>query len=139
MTGVQTCALPICKLYWKWLDTKYPVAASFPSSRMRNDRKVISFLHKLKNKVSYELYDLGYKLGLLKSSVNRNHMNPYQYWYETNEHLRNFICDYFDENIHIVGDYPELYKEACTMYNSNNAINKLMAISLLATVKTYIK
>lgn len=127
------------KLYWKWLDTKYPVAASFPSSRMRNDRKVISFLHKLKNKVSYELYDLGYKLGLLKSSVNRNHMNPYQYWYETNEHLRNFICDYFDENIHIVGDYPELYKEACTMYNSNNAINKLMAISLLATVKTYIK
>lgn len=127
------------KLYWKWLDTKYPVAASFPSSRMRNDWKAISFFHRLENKASYELYGLGYKLGLFKSSVNRNHMNPYQYWYETNDHLRNFICNYYNKEHYLICDYPELSKEVSILYNSNNAINKLMVISLLAIVKTYIK
>ena len=65
-------------------------------------------------------------------------MNPYQFWYETNPRLRNFIETYFVENIELVNNYPQLQIETRKLFSQGNAFEKLMAISMLATVKSYL-
>lgn len=81
-------------------------------------------------------YPFLHRLGLRDSSVSRNHMNPYDYWYETNSETRNFIDNFFANHLYLLDNFPEI-KTACKKVFSGNAFDKLLAISLLATIKAY--
>ncbi len=88
-------------LYFKWIERKYPLAFSLPSSRKRKKnmpvvlkisyRNLISALHFCQNK----LIDSG----IIAQKVSSNHMNPFEFWYQTNNEIMKFIDEYYEESI----------------------------------------
>lgn len=130
------------RLYWAWIDKKYPEAGKIPSTRDRCDKAQtwndMLQLHwrGIKSRGRNMFYPFLHRLGLRDSSVSRNHMNPYDYWYETNSETRNFIDNFFANHLYLLDNFPEI-KTACKKVFSGNAFDKLLAISLLATIKAY--
>ena len=90
-------------------------------------------VHKTKKKTR----SICYRLGLVHESVSRNEMNPYQYWYDTNEDLRRFIDNCYHENKHVLDGKSQLASECKAMFDSQSAFDKLMSISLLETIRVY--
>ena len=125
------------RLYWAWIDRKYPAAGKFMSTRNRAEQNI-----SLRDNVVLHLRGIQARFKRIREYLFRtnscNHMNPYQFWYETNPRLRNFIETYFVENIELVNNYPQLQIETRKLFSQGNAFEKLMAISMLATVKSYL-
>ena len=74
-------------------------------------------------------------MGLKKRNLNNN-MNPLGYYLSTNPNLVNFYNKYFDDNLDLVID-KELRKDILEIKNSNNAVEKIQAISLLSALKLF--
>lgn len=131
------------RLYWSWIDRKYPAFGKIPSSRKRqyrgmgweNAAKLYS--GKLVFKAKRRVRSICYQLGLTSQSISANDMNPHQYWYDTNERLRKFIADYYQENHFLVAGQGQLEAECKTMFESSSAFDKLLCISLLETLNVY--
>ena len=123
------------KLYWAWIDGKYPEAGKIPSTRMRN------FTHaRLKNRVKRGfriVKQFGKRLGLVNSISDVNEMNPYDYWYETNAELRSFVNNYFHANIALAKHYCEVQKDIEKLFTEGNARDKLIALTVLGVLKKY--
>lgn len=131
------------KLYWRWVDAKYPDAGAIPSTRKRfyklETAKDYLDAHwaGLRTRIGGIINPLLFKLSIRNSATSRNHMNPYDFWYETNPTTHSFINNYYKENLHLLDAYPEINDSVEKLMRSN-AFDKLLAISLLATVKVYI-
>lgn len=126
------------RLYWYWIDHKYPEAGKLRSSRVRPMGKIKDLLYRGKNKGTRLSIDMLHRFHLVHSSVSANNMNPHNFWFDTKAELRTFVDDYYKENLDRLTDYPQLQKEARQMFNSQMALDKLMGLSLLAAVKQYI-
>ena len=131
------------KLYWNWIDQKYPEYSNIPSSRLRRydgmscRNKILMYSNRVKGKLKRDGYHVAKIIGLSKTGTSPDNMNPHTYWYDTNLKMRSFIHQYFDEHICLLDAIPEVKEEAVLMFNSKSALDKLMAISLLATIKQY--
>jgi asparagine synthase (glutamine-hydrolysing) len=64
-------------------------------------------------------------------------MNPFQYWYDTDERLRNFVATYWQENHHLLNGHEELEAECRTLFYSHSAFDKLLVVSLVHTLHVY--
>jgi asparagine synthase (glutamine-hydrolysing) len=125
-------------IYLKWLLSKYPEAANYKWEKInrRPSVKQISINYKgrqmpLKSATSAALHKLGLKLS---PRSTKNHMNPLEYWYNTNNDLRTFQNTYFKENIdHIIDG--NLKSDCQNLYNSGNAIEKNQVLTLLSAIK----
>ena len=129
------------RLYWLWVEKKYPEVAKIKSNRLNtasSTAKIKSYLTRIINRLEREKYKIGYKLGIYKYQTCPNNMNPFTYWYETNEEILKFISDYYNNHINLVQNFEVLQKEIETLYNSPIALDKLIAISLLSTISVYI-
>ncbi len=119
------------KLYWAWLDAKYPAAAKVPSTRPRPEAPSARRLRQMKKKLCR-------KLRLLADpQASPNHMNPTDYWYKTKPELRRFIDSYYRENRPLLDGYPETAERVDRMYASPKSVDKLLSINVLAVVKRY--
>ncbi|WP_343486615.1 asparagine synthase-related protein [Allomuricauda sp. d1] len=125
-------------IYLKWLLSKYPEAANYKWEKINRkpSTKQVSINYKgrqmpLRNATSAVLHKLG-----LKSSARstKNHMNPLEYWYNTNNDLRTFQDTYFKVNIERITD-RELKSDCQNLYNSGNAIEKNQVLTLLSAIK----
>lgn len=129
------------KLYWAWIDKKYPNAGKIPSTRKRQNvglnEKFKSLPGRIVKKIQRESLKILSKLHIVKHAFSRNDMNPFEYWYDTDSNLRNFISEYYDMNIPKLNDYAETKKYVEEMYFSKNIMDKMMALSVIATVKVY--
>lgn len=128
------------RLYWHWIDKKYPIAGRIPSSRVRDVNifdKCTFFIKRCYSKSKRISLPFLYKIGLSKSLTTRNNMNPHTYWIETNSGLRNFIDNQYSSNKHLISDFPLLCTETEKMIQSSRGLDNLMAISMLATVKRF--
>lgn len=131
------------RLYWAWIDKKYPEAGKIPSTRKRfykmTTREDMLRIHweGLKERSRHLFSPILYMFGLKRSSVSSNHMNPYDYWYQTNPKTHAFIDNYYADNVHLVDAYPKIRKSVEKLMGGT-AFEKLLAVSLLATVKIYI-
>lgn len=129
------------RLYWQWIDEKYPQAGLLKSSRRRFNKTCLSRISDLIlrgfNKLCRESHKLGHKFHVVKSSVSPNNMNPYTFWYESNDNIRNFIQKYYEDNIGLLDDLPSLKEECCQMINSPVALDKLMVLTVLSAHKIY--
>lgn len=140
---LQTCMhIPVemrqyHKLYWKLLDEKYPEAASLPSTRERQQEGIERVLRKIRQKAESGLRRIIYCFGFRKSKQNPNNMNPIQYWYETNKKLRAFIKSYHDDNLRYAEPYPGILHDLELLFCSEKAMDKLLSISAIATIKLY--
>lgn len=133
------------KLYWNWIDCKYPLFGKVPSSRLRMYEGIsfkdslLMYKERLIGRLRRDTYRIANKIGLYKTGTSPDNMNPHTYWYETKPELRSFISGYFNEKIHLLDEYPEIKEDAIRMIGSDSALDKLMAISMLATVNQYCK
>ena len=132
------------KLYWDWLDRRYPKAGRIPSSRVRTSNqnlggKIATLSGRVGGRLQRDFQKLKNKVGLSNRSAIANNMNPHDFWYQTNEQLRQFICNYYDEHISLLDAHKDLQADVRTLYFSPRCLDKLMAISLLATIKLFLK
>lgn len=129
------------KLYAEWVRAKYPLAFKLPSSRTMGVNsdigKLFILCKRIIKRADREFKRLLYKAGLKKSSVNRNNMNPFNFWYETQPDLQIFIRNYYEQNIKQL-DLDDEYKQYVkTMYESEKVIDKLMALTVLGVNKAF--
>ncbi|WP_299534710.1 hypothetical protein [Ulvibacterium sp.] len=126
------------RIYQKWILSKYPEAANYKWEKINAkpsiNRLSINYKGKqvpIKKLPSSILQKLGLK-SLPKST--KNHMNPLEYWYNTNNDLRTFQDTYFEENIHRITD-AGLKSDCQNLYNLGNATEKNQVLTLLSAIK----
>ena len=125
-------------LYIKWITKKYPKAAEYIWER---EKVPVNYRYWVKIKgqkiaLKQIINRIKGKIGLAKYGSNtKNHMNPLQYWYNTNTELRNWIDEYVEQNLHIIDDYPKLKDDCTELFNSKEWTGKIQVLSLLSAVK----
>ena len=124
------------KIYWAWIDKKYPEAGAIPSSRPRAHQGewTKSRIRRYKHAVDMILWKTG--LRKQRPKPDPDNMNPLDYWYESKPELRAFIADYYRETRGLLDRYPETAANADQMYASGT-MDKLLALTLLAASKRY--
>jgi len=125
------------RIYFKWILKKYPDAAEYKWEKRggKITDKTITVLGRtttlkaLPRKAFNKIFH--------KSTMNtKKHMNPLDYWYRTNENLKNFIDSTFKENISLL-ENNELKKDCQKLFTEGNSIEKTQVLTLLAAYKYY--
>lgn len=130
-------------LYWSWIDKKYPLAGKIKSSRERfysgaslND-KLYHYRKKAARGFNQYVNKTLRKFGAGRFALSGANMNPWDYWYDTNPAIREFVTHYTNVHLHLLSSYPQLRDEVITLSRSGRASDKLLAVSLLATINVY--
>ena len=127
------------QLYYKWIIRKYPKAADFiyesiktkitsPKVYIKSKNFVIRAINKLLNT---------FRLPTLYGYNTKNGMNPFDYWYRTNNNLRNFIDQYYIDNIGLL-DYldQQNLKEMCeNLFDKGITVEKIQVLTILGVTK----
>ncbi len=126
------------RIYLKWISSKYPEAVNYKWEKInaKPSPNQFSINYKgrqilLKKLPSAMLQKLGLKSD---PKSTKNHMNPLEYWYKTNNDLRTFQDNYFKENIDRITN-GGLRSDCQKLYNSGNAIDKNQVLTLLSAIK----
>lgn len=126
------------RVYKKWILKKYPQAAKYVWEKIQGRITDISVsilgrtvpLNKLGMKRVFR------KIFRLNTMNSKWHMNPFNYWYRTNEELRDFLDGYYTQNIHLIKN--ENVKNMCNLlFEKGNVIEKTQVLTLLAVWRFY--
>lgn len=79
-----------------------------------------------------------FKLRQYLHIANKNNMNPLDHWYKNNLVIKNFMDNYYLDNLKLLEQYPELTEMVKMLYQRGNARDKSMALTALAAVKMYV-
>ena len=129
------------KIYDKWLLSCYPDAAEIENAS--SGRKIgASRLSVLKNKISKIPNRIK---RIAKTSVDALNvgMNPYVYWWKTDARFREYVQNYFNENINNSNIPDEVKNSIVFVFGDGNAetlteiYEKLSTVTVLAAVKYY--
>lgn len=129
-------------IYKKWIEIKYPKAGGYvweKTKRAVNHKPLFNIPFKGRNIPIEDLFQkISTKLGIRASGLSsKNHMNPFDYWYNQNSSLREFQLNYFNDNKHIVKLISEnLYNDIEDLFKGT-AIEKTQSLSLISTIKEY--
>lgn len=130
-------------LYKKWIIQKYPEASKYIWEATK--AKITSRSYNLKLRgttipIRKLLPVVLTKMGVSKPvSSTRNHMNPLDYWYHTNESIREFQDKYFAEHINNLNQWPNLKADVESLYNQGGARDKNQALTLVSAIKMFFK
>jgi asparagine synthase (glutamine-hydrolysing) len=129
-------------LYKKWILQKYPEAANYIWEK---EKVSLNYPYWIKIKgrripLSQLPTKILSKLGVAKYGINtKNNMNPLGYWYKTNSEIKYYLDKYFDENIQLLDDFPQLKARCNELYLEGNGNEKNQVLTLLAGYKSLIK
>ena len=123
-------------LYKKWILKKYPLAANYKWDKINT---------KIDNKFKFnigkrEIYIKNLpkmiinKLSRRSGFDNINSMNPLGHWYNNNDDVKEFIDNYYNENISLITN-EKIAKFCIKLFNNNSILEKIQVISLLSSVK----
>ncbi len=118
------------KIYIEWILSRHPDAAKYvwEATKLKpSTNKVLPFIVKVFRRAYIKAFG---KTNLLS-------MNPFQYWYDTNEQLRLFVNNYFQQNIYLLDEYPELKSDSTRLFNEGSLIEKTQVMSLLEAIKLH--
>ncbi|WP_283642103.1 hypothetical protein [Croceibacter atlanticus] len=122
-------------LYFKWINNKYPDACEYiwESTKLKPGRNYMSITLKGRKiplrKIPLKLLQL---IGIRKVGLSSSsHMNPLDYWYNTNSNLKKFQDEYFNNGIKNLKS-ESLIEQCTNRYAVGNAIEKNQILSLLA-------
>lgn len=129
-------------LYYKWIIKKYPEAAKFIWANIgcRIDRK-FGLIKRNGHSIPVEQipYKILCRLGIMKAATDsKKNMNPYGYYLNTNPELRLWMDKFYKDNIDLI-PYEDLRNDIIKIFQSDNSLNKIQAISLLSAVKIFFK
>ncbi len=137
------------KIYFNWILEKYPAAAYYIWEKTRSplkkqeEIKKINILGKKIEKKRIFHWLLGAikrrlpyrKLRPALNPLNTTaHMNPLDFWYNTNAGLKHFLDAYFKEYLNLISD-EKLTNDCSQLYVDGDTSEKLQVISLLSAIK----
>ncbi len=136
------------KIYYKWINKKHPKAANYVYERIKskiNEKqiKILGATIPISRVPRFLYVRLLKKINpkkaktMVYSHETKNHMNPYTYWYNTNSNLREYLDNYFNDNISRTDKYDELSKDLSLLYKKGNVYAKINVLSLLSFLKIY--
>lgn len=73
---------------------------------------------------------------ILKSPQNSS-MYPYQYYYDQDVEIQKYYQNYFEENIHRIENYPELFQDVKELFFSESFHLKTKAVNILSIFKLF--
>ena len=125
------------RIYKKWILRKYPDAAKYK-------------WEKIKGKITERTYSIFGRTTTLKalprkafnklfhtSSLNtKHHMNPLDYWYNTNDDLREFFLDTFNKGIDLL-ENEKLRSDCQKLFTEGSTIEKTQVLTLLEAWRFY--
>lgn len=131
------------RIYFNWILKKYPEAAKYKWEKINGKITDKRITIRGRDLILRQLPKIAYsyimrKFGLSKSSLEtKNHMNPLDYWYNTNKDLKEFMDNYYENNIYRLNFDDELKKDCEYLYFNGTNIEKNQVLTLLAALKIY--
>lgn len=131
-------------IYKKWILTKYPKAAKYMWEKthckitLSNKLDYIMSIYKLglRNIIFIFLKKIGIEIKTIQKA-NRNNMNPYDYWYETNEKVRNLIQELYDEASSSLSERSEIKRDIKRLFDEGECREKIQALSVLYGIREF--
>ncbi|PLV56751.1 asparagine synthase [Thermotoga sp. SG1] len=125
------------RIYKKWILKKYPEAAKYVWEKIQariTDVSIKILGRKLPIKtLPRKIFLKIFKGGAMNSKW---HMNPFDYWYRTNNELKSFMEKYYEQNVHLIKN--DKVKTMCVeLFEKGNAIEKTQVLTLLAAWRMY--
>lgn len=124
-------------IYKKWILDRYPGAANYAWEKIKG--KITDRTIKIKGH-SYTFNEL--KSGVIRKLKQQSsydtfrHMNPYAYYFRTNEQLASFVDCFYREHIGLIKD-TDLLRDMESLFSKGTAIEKIQVLTLLSAVKTF--
>src|SRR5690606_11338223 len=89
--------------------------------------------------VTYEKIIYLLKRKLFKSKTHEiNSMNPFDYWYAHNEDIKQFMDNYFKDNISLISSIDrDLNDSLHKLYAQGTTMEKTQVLSLLSTYRLF--
>ena len=124
-------------IYYKWVRKYHSEAAKYS-----HNGKKIPKGNSIKITIKGKKYALISLPSMIKNKLiikirKNNDMNPVQYWYETNNELKEKMDKYYTDNINLMDKFTELKKDMINLYNTGNAMEKAQVITILSFMKKY--
>lgn len=129
------------RIYMKWVNKKYPEAMKFTYSGTMckpNSGVIVRKLRTLWNIILAKFIIPLHKTIAFDSEWNyKGTMNPMEYWYEKDNHVREFVELYYQKTIDFVKN-QEIKCHLENIYREGNAKDKMNMLTVLSIYKQYI-
>jgi asparagine synthase (glutamine-hydrolysing) len=117
-------------IYFEWILAKHRNFAKYSwtgSKAKLTDSRLVAM---------FKRYLWAARVILLRRGDLRS-MNPFQYWLKTNAGLRAYFERYFEQNIYLLDDYPELRKDSEQLFRTGILTEKAQVMTLLEAIKLH--
>lgn len=132
------------RIYLEWIKKKHHRAGNYVWEKIRGKPNTLSLNFKKYRIPVSNFWNLrsAFIPRLIKELnvsnpkiVNKNNMNPFQFWYNSNELLQKELTSYFEQEKYRIESYPNLLKNCIKMFYEGSFIEKSQVISLLSAIK----
>lgn len=127
-------------IYKKWIMKKYPEAANYKwekiDAKISDSNTKVLFIRLIKHGFGKLCRLLGVKSP--KRDLGTT-MNPFDYWYNSNENVKTFMDEYFQTNIKKCNTSKEVKDDLEMLYWQGNTIEKTQVITALSAIKFYME
>ena len=124
------------KLYKQWMKKKYPKACDFIWEKTKSKVNASDFRVFINKAIILGPKKIARIMGV-KTKVKPNSMNPYDYWYQNNTHIKQFMDTYYKNEINNYKISKRLREDMIYLYNEGNALEKSQVLTVLSTLKLY--
>lgn len=118
------------KLYVRWIENSCPEATKYPWEKTGLPISAGKFRKFLRKGMKYA------RRKILGPSP-MDSMNPFNYWYKTNDSLKETFEDYYKRHIDLLSHHPELHRDVEKMFNEGSPLEKTQPLTLLAAMKLH--
>ena len=118
------------KVYLDWIIQEAPEAAKYPWEKTGLPISAGKFRKFVRKGMRYAR-----RKTLGPSPMDS--MNPFNYWYKTNDSLRETFENYFEKHIDLLSHRPELRRDVEKMFNEGTPLEKTQPLTLLAAIKLH--
>lgn len=131
------------RLYKQWILQKYPEAAAYKWDKL--GRKITERTLSIRGKDVSVSNIPGFILKGIKHHLNRvgsSHrgentgMNPFQYWYNTDQSIQLFMDRYYNKHLDLLSD-KEIRLDCERIFSAGSIYEKSNVLSLLSIIKLY--
>ncbi|MCM3386847.1 hypothetical protein M3649_01725 [Ureibacillus chungkukjangi] len=130
------------EIFIKWMLTKYPDSTEYIWESINakvTDKKINIFgrhipLKQLPRKV---ISFINSRIMNKSFHSNKYNMTPLDYWFNTNQDLKSYIDDYYNNNIYRLDFDKELKADCNELYFNGNGTEKIQVLTLLAFLKIH--
>ncbi len=123
------------QIYLDWIAAKYPEFGNYrwektgvSPLKSNNWKKYLDWNFYMRMKLKF--------FDKLSKKMNTG-MNPFDDWFEKNPDLKQFITNYFTDNIGLLSDNQELKTDSESLFNTGTLNEKMQVLTLLAAVKLH--